>query len=62
MSGMDEPTLRYLTAELAFGLHKYKDSLQLLAKIIGNRNTPPKIRDRAVDLKEEIRAKVSTAQ
>jgi hypothetical protein len=33
-----------------------------LAKIIGSRNTPPKIRDRAVDLKEEIRAKVSTAQ
>jgi hypothetical protein len=62
MSGMDEPTLRYLTAELAFGLHKYKDSLQLLAKIIESRSTPPKIRDRALDLKEEIRAKVKAAQ
>jgi hypothetical protein len=59
---MDEPTLRYLTAELAFGLHKYKDSLQLLAKIIESRSTPTKIKDRALDLKEEIRAKVKAAQ
>lgn len=58
MSGMDEMTSSYLVAELAFRLGNYRDALQLLSRIIGNNNVSTRIKDKAVELKERIRAKV----
>ncbi|MGN0154100.1 MAG: DUF2225 domain-containing protein [Lachnospiraceae bacterium] len=60
MSGMDEITVTYLTAELAFKLEKYREALQLISKIIGNNSVSARIKDKSVDLKERIRAEVKT--
>ena len=58
MSGMDEMTVCYLLAELAFELEKYRESLQMLSNIIGSNSVSPRLKDKAVDLKERIRAQV----
>ncbi len=58
ISGMDEITVTYLTAELAFRLGKYRESLKLLSRILGNNNVSSRIKEKAVDLKEKIRAQV----
>lgn len=58
MSGMDETTVTYLTAELAFRLGKYRESLKLLSRILGNNNVSSRIKEKALDLKEKIRAQV----
>lgn len=55
MSGMDEMTLSYLLAQLAFSLGKYKDSVRMLSNILGNKNVSDRIKDKAVLLKEQIR-------
>lgn len=55
---MDEITVTYLTAELAFRLGKYRESLKLLSRILGNNNVSSRIKEKAVDLKEKIRAQV----
>lgn len=62
MSGMDEMTLSYLVAELAFRLGNYREALQLLSRIIGNNNVSSRIKDKAIELKERIRAKVKEGQ
>ena len=62
MSGMDEMTLTYLVAELAFRLGKYREALQFLSRIIGNSNVAFRIKDKAVDLKERIRTKIKEGQ
>ena len=58
MSGMDEMTLSFLLAQLAFSLGNYKDSLKMLANIFGNKNVSPRIKDKALLLKEHIREAV----
>lgn len=58
MSGMDEITVTYLVAELAFKLEKYRESLKLLSKILGNKIASARIKDKALDLKERIRTQV----
>lgn len=59
MSGMDEITVTYLTAALAFKLEKYRESLQLLSKIMENRAVSSRIKEKALDLKDKIRAQVA---
>ncbi len=58
MSGMDELTVTYLTAELAFKLEKYRESLQLVYKIIGNNAASSRMKEKSLDLKERIRSQV----
>lgn len=58
MSGMDEMTLSYLIAELAFRLEKYRESLQMLSNVIASNTASSRLKERAVDLKERIRAQV----
>lgn len=58
MSGMDEITVTYLNAELAFRLGKYRESLMLLSRILGNINVSSRIKEKALDLKQKIRAQV----
>lgn len=62
MSGMDETTVTYLTAELGFRLGKYRESLKLLSRILGNNNVSSRIKEKALDLKDKIRAKVQNDQ
>lgn len=57
ISGMDETTLTYLCAQLAYRLGKYNESLQLLSKIIANTHISQRIKDRALNLKDQIRLK-----
>lgn len=57
MSGMDEITLSYLLAELAYSLGQYREALQMLVNVIGNRNVSARIKDKALMLKEQIREK-----
>lgn len=58
MSGMDELTVLYLVAGLAFRLEKYREALQFLSRIMGNHNASTRIKNRALELKEKIREKV----
>ncbi|MCM1159093.1 MAG: DUF2225 domain-containing protein [Bacteroidales bacterium] len=60
MGGMDEVTVTYLTAELAYKLGKYKESIQLLSKILGNIHVSSRIKEKALTLKEQIREKAKT--
>ncbi|MDE6432789.1 MAG: DUF2225 domain-containing protein [Lachnospiraceae bacterium] len=62
ISGMDETTLTYLLAELAFRLEDYREALQLISRIIGSNSVSSRIKNMAIDLKEQIRAKVSEEQ
>ncbi len=62
ISGMDEITLSYLMAELAFRLADYREALQLLSRIICNNHVPSRIKNMAIDLKERIREKVKEGQ
>lgn len=55
MSGMDEYTVTYLVAQLAFRLGKYRESVKLLSRLLGNNSVPARIKDQALTLKEEIR-------
>lgn len=57
ISGMDEITLSYLCAELAYRLGKYSESLRLLSNIIANTHVPQRIKDKALILKDQIRLK-----
>lgn len=58
MSGMDEVTVTYLTAELAFRLERYREALQLVSRIISKQSVSSRIKDKALDLKERIRSQV----
>ncbi|MBR1866483.1 MAG: DUF2225 domain-containing protein [Lachnospiraceae bacterium] len=58
MSGMDEVTLSYLVAILAFKLGDYRESMQYVANILGNSSVPSRIKNKAIDLKEKIREQV----
>lgn len=58
MSGMDEMTLTYLIAQLAYELGDYPSSLRMLANVLGNKNVSARIKDKALELKESIREKV----
>lgn len=58
MSGMDEQTVLCLVAELAFRLEKYRESLMLISQIVGKRDVSFRIKDKALSLKEKIRAEV----
>ncbi len=58
IAGMDEDTLTYLVAELAFRLKEYESSLRLLAKVIQSKHGNKRIHDEALDLKDRIRTQI----
>jgi len=58
MSGMDEQTVLCLVAELAFKLEKYRESLVLVSQIVGKRDVSSRIKDKALMLKDKIRAEI----
>ncbi len=58
MCGMDEVTISYLTAVLAFKLGKYKEALQYLGSIVVNSQASSRIKGKALDLKDQIKEQV----
>lgn len=58
MGGMDEITVTFLNAQLAYKLEKYRESLQLLSRVLGNKSVSSRIKDKALDLKEKIREQI----
>lgn len=58
MSGMDEQTVLCLVAELAYKLEKYREALLLVSQLVGKKDVAPRIKDKALSLKEKIREHV----
>ncbi len=54
MCGMDETTLTYLLAVLAYELEKYDDALRTLGRVIQSRTASERIKDKARDIKDKI--------
>lgn len=53
--GMDEGTLDYLLATIAFELGDYDDAAKIVANILVASNVNPRIKDKARDLKDDIK-------
>ena len=65
IANMDENTLIYLLAELARRLRKFNDASRLCGMVLTNKSCPPRLKDKALDLKEAIlsdKKKYSEAQ
>ena len=60
MCGMDEISLSYLMATLAFKLGEYRQSMQYLSTLLGNGSVSPRIKNKAIDLKEKIREQIKS--
>ena len=56
MCGMDETTMTYLTADLARQIGKYDDALRMIARVITARDANERIKSKARDMKDLIRA------
>lgn len=55
LGSMDEPTAKYMIAEIARRLGDFDEALKLVGDLIVNRSTPSGIKERAQDMKETIR-------
>ncbi len=60
--GMDQNTMDLLLAEMAFALDKYEDSYRFLSRLLTSRSAGSNIKNRGLDLKEEIVAKLRSAR
>ena len=56
MCGMDETTMTYLTADLARQIGKYDEALRMIARVLTSRDVNERIKSRARDMKDLIRA------
>lgn len=55
MCGMDDITVSFLIAELAYKLGLYQEALMPLSRILGRASVSPRIKDQALSLKEKVR-------
>ncbi len=55
--GMDETTLDYLMANLAKQIGKNDEAARIISKILVSKTANPKIKDKARDLKDSLKAK-----
>lgn len=62
MCGMDENTLDYMIAVLAFEFGKYDVSSRLIASILTSPSAGVRMKDRARDLKDELLAELKKAK
>ena len=60
--GMDQNTMDLLLAEMAFALGKYEESYRFLSRLLTSRSAGSNIKNRGLDLKEEIVAKLRSKQ
>lgn len=58
IAGMDEHTLDYLIAALAFEVGKYREAYKLLGAVLTSRSAPKRIKDKANELKDKIIVKI----
>ncbi|MBR6643411.1 MAG: DUF2225 domain-containing protein [Lachnospiraceae bacterium] len=56
MCGMDELTMTYLTADLARQIGKYDEALRMIARVLTARDANERIKSKARDMKDMIRA------
>ena len=56
MCGMDETTMTYLTADLARQIGKYDEALRMIARVLTARDVNERIKSKARDMKDMIRA------
>ena len=56
MCGMDETTITYLTADLARQIGKYDEALRMIARVITARDANERIKSKARDMKDLIKA------
>lgn len=56
MCGMDETTMTYLTADLARQIGKYDEALRMIARVLTARDVNERIKSKARDMKDLIRA------
>lgn len=54
IASMDETTLDYLLSYLAYEKGDYQLAMQYLSGVVSNRSTSPRLKDKALDLKEMI--------
>lgn len=54
IAGMNETTLDYLLSYLAYKKGDYQTATQYLSNVVSNRNTSPRLKDKALDLKDLI--------
>jgi len=53
--GADEDTATYIIAALAYKLGEYDEAMKWVGSVIISRSVTPRIKEKAIDLKEEIR-------
>jgi len=58
MCGMDELTMTYLTADLARQIGKYDEALRMIARVLTSRDANERIKSKARDMKDLIRAEI----
>ena len=61
MCGMDETTMTYLTADLARQIGKYDEALRMIARVITARDANERIKSKARDMKDLIKAESGKA-
>jgi hypothetical protein len=62
MCGMDEVTLRYMMAVMAHKLGKQEEAVRWLVGVVQSRTAPQRLKDKALTLKDTIKAEVAAAK
>ena len=58
MCGMDETTLTYLVADLARQIGRYDESLRMIARVLTSKEVNERIKSKAREMKDQIRAEM----
>ncbi len=62
IAGMDQATLNFLIAALAYELEKYDIAARMVSTVITNQAVSPRLKDKARDLKDTIAAKIKAQE
>ncbi|MBP3608750.1 MAG: DUF2225 domain-containing protein, partial [Lachnospiraceae bacterium] len=62
MCGMDETTMTYLVADLGRQIGKYDEALRMVARVLMSKNIGDRIKQKTIDLKEQIREEKAKAE
>ena len=60
--GLNENTLEYMLANMAFTMKDYQTATKLVSRLLTSNNTPTKIKDLCLDLKDDILKEAKKAQ
>ena len=56
--GLDQPTLEYILAYMAYHFEQTEVAAKLLGSVLTNKSASRNVKDKALDLKDEIVAKL----